>query len=73
MTTLVEQAMAALQNLPADRRDELAQVIIDASMPTIQYDADQLAKIDKGLASADAGRFATDDQVAAAFAKFRAV
>ena len=73
MSTIVEQAVTALQNLPADRRDELAHVIVDAAMPTIQYSDEQLEGIDAAITSADAGDFATDKEVEKAFARFRRV
>ena len=73
MTTILEQAVTALQSLPDDRRNELAQVILDATMPTIEYGEEHLTMIDAGLKSANAGRFATADQVNEIFAKFRPV
>lgn len=73
MSTIVEQAVTALHNLPADRRDELAHVIVDAAMPTIQYSDEQLEGIDAAIKAADAGDFATDKDVEKAFARFRRV
>ena len=73
MSTILEQAVTALQNLPADRRDELAHVIVDAAMPTIQYSDEQLEGIDAAINAADSGDFATDKEVEKAFARFRRV
>lgn len=73
MTTLVEQAMTALQSLPADRRDELAQTVIDMAMPTIQYSDQQIAGIEDALSSARAGDYADQETVEATFTKFRGV
>lgn len=71
MTTIVDQAVSALQNLPEKRREELAQVIIDAASVGVAYSDEQLAGIDAAIAEADAGNFASDESVEAAFAKFR--
>lgn len=73
MPTLIEQAMAALQSLPDDRRDELAQVIIDVSTPTIQYGEEQLAGIETAIEDVKADRFADPALVEATLAKLHQV
>ena len=74
MTKLMEQAIAAIRRLPDRRQDELAEALILASAeaPVEGYSAEQLAAIDEGLADADAGRFASDEEVAQRFARYRA-
>ena len=74
MITKFEQALAALRKLPEDRQDELAEALtLAAQMPVKSYtDAENVA-IDEGVADADAGRFITDDELQATFARFRIV
>jgi len=44
----------AIRRLPADRQDELAQAILEASKPSPNgYSAEQLAAIDEGISDAD--------------------
>lgn len=71
MTSKLEQAITALSNLPVDRQEELAAVIIDAAVPTIEWSDELRAAVDEGLADAEAGRFADPAKVEATFARFR--
>ena len=73
MTKLMEKAIQALRGLPADRQDEIAEAMLAvAQTPAVEYSAAQLAAIDEGIADADAGRFAPDEDVRRLFARFRA-
>jgi predicted transcriptional regulator len=73
MTTLLDKAIEAIRRLPAERQDELAQAILEASEPSSDgYSADQLAAIDEGIADADAGRFMSDHDLEQFFARYRA-
>ncbi len=73
MTMKLDQAFDKLRQLPQERQDEWAELISEAELdaPT-SYTADQLAAIDEGIADAKAGRFASDEEVQALFARFRA-
>ena len=73
MTKLLEQALESVRKLPAARQDEIAQAILNAAAEVdIEEDVDQadLPSLLDGLADADAGRFATDEEVAAAYQRF---
>jgi hypothetical protein len=70
MAKLLEQALEALRNLPPERQAELAEVITMAAEEGSGHcSRAQLDAIDEGIA--DAGRFASDTDVKALFAKFR--
>ncbi len=73
MSSIVEQAVSALQKLPADRRDELAQIIVEATKPSIRYSTEQLSGIDAAIAEADAGEFVSSKEITAVFSRFRKV
>jgi hypothetical protein len=64
-----------VENLPADAQDELADILqgIVAGLSGKLYHAtpEELEAIDLGLRDAAEGRFATDQEVEAVFAKFR--
>jgi len=69
----LNQAFDKLRQLPHERQDEWAELISEAEhdAPT-SYTAEQLTAIDEGVADAKAGRFASDEEVEALFARFRA-
>lgn len=71
MTANLRNALAALERLPVERQDELAESLQLLASAPAGYSADHLAAIDEGLADADAGRFASDNDVAALFARYR--
>jgi len=61
----------AIRRLPADRQDELAQAILEASKPSPNgYSAEQLAAIDEGISDADG--FISDQDLEQIFARYRA-
>jgi len=72
MTKLLDQAIEVVRKLSPERQDELAELLLVASSnsPLRVSDEERLA-IDAGIADAGAGRFATDGDVAALFAKHR--
>ena len=74
MTKLLERAIETIRGLPSSRQDEIAQAILDLAVDLDgeeeEIDADDLPGLLEGLADADAGRFATDEQVEAAFRRF---
>lgn len=67
--------MARVETWPEEAQEELAAIAleIDARLKGGLYQAtpEELAGIDRGLRAADEGRFATDEEVAAVFAKHR--
>jgi predicted transcriptional regulator len=64
-----------VEHWPAHARDELAAVAhdIEAGMQGQVYQPtpEELEGIDRGLSDASQGRYATEEEVEAAFAKFR--
>jgi hypothetical protein len=71
----LEEAMLRIEAWPEAAQEELAEIAfeIDARVSGSQYRAtpEELAGIDRGLKAAREGRFATDEQVEAIFAKHR--
>lgn len=74
-TKRLTQALERVEAWPAHAQDELAEIAreIDESLAKGEYEPTpaELAGIDRGLRDAAGGRFATDEQVEAAFAKLR--
>jgi predicted transcriptional regulator len=71
----LREAMRRIESWPEAAQDELAEIAleIDARIKGGQYHAtpEELAGIDRGLEAAREGRFATEKQVEAIFAKHR--
>lgn len=69
------EILGQVERWPAHAQDELAEIAreIDASIKGGTYEPtdEELAGIDRGLRDAEQGRFATEAEVEAAFAKFR--
>ena len=76
MTKKLRELIEKAQQWPEDAQWELAQIVseMDAGLKGGTYHAtlEELAGIDRGLKDARAGRFATDEEVEAVFAKHRA-
>ncbi|MGJ4913299.1 hypothetical protein ACQR10_06285 [Bradyrhizobium sp. HKCCYLRH2060] len=74
-TKKLTDVLERVDTWPAELQDELAELALDieASVTGGDYQpSDQeLAGIDRGLRAANEGRFASEDEVEAAFAKFR--
>ena len=74
-TKTLAHALERVELWPAEAQDELAKIAmdIDAGLAGDVYEptVDELAGIDRGLRAAAEGRFASDEQVEAVFAKFR--
>jgi predicted transcriptional regulator len=71
----LDDTLARANSWPPEAQAELAAyaAVIEAALTAGEYyptDA-ELAGIDRGLADARAGRFATDEEVATVFARFR--
>jgi len=69
--TKVEQALATFPTLEREQQETIADFIIGAALPVIDFGEEELAKIDAGIAAADAGDFASDNDVAEVFARFQ--
>lgn len=71
MITRLEKAFDAVRKLPPERQEEIAAVIETAvDEPSYVFTPDEMKKIEEGIADADAGRFATDEEVEEVFARF---
>jgi predicted transcriptional regulator len=71
MPATIDQAIDALRKLSPQRQGELADHIIDlATDEPEEIEPAALAAVLEGMAQAERGEFATDEQVAAAFGRF---
>jgi hypothetical protein len=74
-TKALEEVLQRAESWPQEAQEELTEFAleIDARLQGGKYHAtpDELAGIDRGLKAAREGRFATDEQVEAVFAKHR--
>jgi predicted transcriptional regulator len=72
---ILQEALKRAETWPEEAQEELAQVAqdIDAGLHggTYTATADELAGIDRGLDAARSGRFVSEEDVRAAFAKHR--
>ena len=69
--TKLEQALTAFPTLAPEQQDTIADFIINAALPVIDFSDEELATIDARTAAADAGDFASDKDVHEVFARFR--
>jgi predicted transcriptional regulator len=73
-TKMLQDVLERVEGWPAAAQNALAEIALDIEAGLsgdYQPTADEIAGIDRGLEAADAGRFASDEEVEAAFAKFR--
>jgi hypothetical protein len=73
MTKLLEKAVDAVRQLPADSQDEIARemlYLVQANREPEKIDPDHLPDVLESLAQAKRGEFATDEEVKAAFRRF---
>jgi predicted transcriptional regulator len=74
-TKRLAEVLERVERWPAQAQDELAEIArdIEASLSGGEYEPSEaeLEGIDRGLRDAAHGRFATEAEVEAAFAKFR--
>jgi hypothetical protein len=73
MTKLLDDALAAVRNLPPAEQDSIAQAVLrlagtDDEQP-VQLSEDERAAIAASKSAAARGEFASDEQVRAAWAK----
>lgn len=75
-TPKLTKVLERVESWPADVQNELAEFALelDAGLNDGEYQPtpEELAGIDRGLRAAAEGRFASEQEVEAAFAKFRA-
>lgn len=75
MSPELQQVFKRAQRWPEEAQEELAEIAleIDASLKSGKYHAtpEELAGIDRGMKAAREGRFATNEQIKAVFAKRR--
>ena len=69
---LDDQMMAKLDALAADTDRSRSWLAAKAIENYVELNAWQIARIKDGIAEADRGEFATDEEVEAVFAKYRA-
>lgn len=74
-TKRLTDILERVETWPAHAQDELAEIVLDieAGLKDVMYEAtpDELEAIDRGLRDAAEGKFATNEEVEATFAKFR--
>jgi predicted transcriptional regulator len=64
------EALSLLDELAARLARPRAELVQQAVEEWLAVEAEHIARIEAGLAEADAGAFASDEEVAAAFAKY---
>jgi hypothetical protein len=73
MTQLFERAVATVSNLPAERQDEIARLLLQSPTtrgePVVQLTPEEDASLDESFAQAARGEFASDEQIRAIWAK----
>jgi hypothetical protein len=75
MTRLLEQALEELRKRPDVEQDEAAEFLLDLMakrQEPVRLDAETRAAVLDGLAQARRGEFASDEEMAAFFARHRA-
>ena len=71
MTTRLERAFEAARRLPADRQEEIAEVVEAAVQePAYMLTPNQVKELEEAIKEADAGNFATAQEVEELFARF---
>jgi len=73
MTKLLDQALAAVRNLPLEAQDNIARVVLRLigadDEPPVPLTSEELAAIAASKEAHARGEFATDEQVGAVWAK----
>jgi hypothetical protein len=72
MTTLLDQGIQAVRELPAERQDLAGELLLTlaASAPGYHLTADQIEDLKLAIEQADRGEFATDREIANTWKKF---
>jgi hypothetical protein len=66
MTKLLEQAIEEVRKLPESEQDEAAELLFalaEKAKGPYQLSEEELAAVEKGLAAAERGEFATDEEM----------
>jgi predicted transcriptional regulator len=75
MTELLEMAVAEIRKLPPEKQDQAARAIFDvvhgAEEDVYVLSEEEEAAIDVALEQVERGEYATEEDVAAIFAKYR--
>ena len=74
MSELLEKAIVQLRQLPAERQEAFARVLIDfvrSERALPHWTSEQIAEIEAGLADADAGDFLSEREVEEMYEGFR--
>jgi hypothetical protein len=74
MTKLMDKALARVNAWPADRQNEVAELLLaldELGADPIDVDEGTLAAIDEGLADIDSGSLADPAEIEAVYARFR--
>jgi len=72
MTKLLDRALQAVRELPADVQDDIARIVLELAgtdAGPVALSAEERAAIDRSKTAADRGEFATDEQVDVVWAK----
>jgi hypothetical protein len=72
MTELLEQAIESVRELPDEAQDALARMLLQfagVGQPVVDLSAEDAASFDESLAQAERGKFASDAEVRAIWAK----
>ena len=72
MTTLLDQGIQAVRELPAERQDMAGELLLTlaAAAPQYQLTAEQLEDLKRAIELADRGEFASDPEIADTWKKF---
>lgn len=74
MTQLLEAAIATVYALPDDQQDEVARLLlqlIGVEQPVYVLSPDEHADLDVSIAAEERGEFASDEEIAAIWARFK--
>lgn len=72
MNALLEKAVARIRELPGERQEELAEMMLDlAEEPVALLTDEQLAEVELAKQEARNGDFATADEMAETWRRFR--
>ena len=75
MTKLLEQGIEAVRELPEKRQNEAGELLLTVAAQNGKHSrltAEQIKDAKKGLAQAERGEFATDEEMAKTWKKFGA-
>lgn len=71
MTRLLKRGIEAVQSLPADRQDLAGEILLSlAGESAYGLTPEQIEDVKLGMAEADRGEFATDEEIEAVWKKF---